>query len=39
MAPGLLRAEGLDTVSIEGVPLLLVDLDTAHPVLKGGEVQ
>jgi hypothetical protein len=31
MEPGLLQAEGLDTVSIEGVPLLLVDPDTAHP--------
>jgi hypothetical protein len=39
MEPGLLRAEGLDTISIEGVPLLLVDLQTAHPVLKGGEIQ
>jgi hypothetical protein len=29
----------LDTVSIEGVPLPLVDLQTAHPVLKGGEFQ
>jgi hypothetical protein len=35
MEPGLLRAEGLDTISIEGVPLLLVDPDTAHPGAQG----
>jgi hypothetical protein len=35
MEPGLLRAEGLDTISIEGVPLPLVDLGTAHPDAQG----
>jgi hypothetical protein len=35
MESGLLRAEGLGAVSIEGVPLLLVDLDTAHPNAQG----
>jgi hypothetical protein len=39
MESGLLRGCGLDTVSIEGVPLLLVDLQRPTRVLRGGEIQ